>query len=68
MSFLFRTIRGDGLKDVMTESGEDFRFPTNIVDAFKGVDDRDSLTGKMLWDLSFQVWFLYILLAIITGT
>jgi hypothetical protein len=67
VSFLFRTIRGDGLKDVMAQPGENFRFPTNIVDAFRGVDGRDAMLGKMAWDISFQVWFLYILLAIITG-
>jgi hypothetical protein len=66
-SFLFRTIRGDGLKDVMALPGEDFRFPTNIVDAFMGVDGYDSFAAKLAWDISFQVWFLYILLSIITG-
>lgn len=67
ISYLFRSIRGDGIKEVMAQPGEDFRFPTNIADAFKGVDGQDSLVASMLWDLSFQVCFLYILLSIITG-
>jgi hypothetical protein len=63
-SYLFKTIRDNGVKEMLTDPGEDFAFPHNIVDAAMG--DGQFLM-RMVWDLSFQIIFIYILVAIITG-
>ena len=45
-------------------SRQDFKFPHNLWDALVGSDE---FIWRVCWDLAFQVIFIYILLAIITG-
>jgi len=64
MTYLFKTIRDNGVREVLTEPGADFKFPHNLYDAFVGTD---LFVWRLLWDIMFQIIFIYILLAIITG-
>jgi hypothetical protein len=63
-SYLFKTIRDNGVREMLTEPGEDFKFPHNIYDALFG---PELFIWRLLWDILFQIIFIYILLAIITG-
>ena len=62
--YLFKTIRDNGAREVLTEPGVDFKFPHNLYDAYVG---EDLLIWRLIWDLLYQIIFIYILLAIITG-
>jgi hypothetical protein len=63
-AYLYKTIRGDGVKEVLDDPGQQFAFPHNIVDATLGEDD---FLMRIVWDITFQIIFIYILVAIITG-
>jgi len=71
MSYLFKAVRDNGVKEMLDVPGEDFVFPRNFVDAFlapEGVSGGGiSFIARIIWDMSFQILFLYILLSIITG-
>ena len=62
--YLFKTIRDNGVREVLTEPGDDFKFPHNLYDALVG---EDLFIWRLIWDVLFQIIFIYILLAIITG-
>ena len=62
--YLFKTIRDNGAREVLTEPGVDFKFPHNLYDAYVG---EDLLIWRLIWDLLYQIIFIYILLASITG-
>ena len=53
------------MREVLTKPGEEFPFPHNIVDALSS-DEYDFML-RFVWDLTFQIIFIYILIAIITG-
>ena len=58
-AYFYLTMRGDGVKDVMTDES----FARNIVDfAVEG-----NMLVRTVWDMTYQFVFLYILIAIITG-
>ena len=63
-AYLYKTIRGDGVKEVLDDPGQQFAFPHNIVDATLGEDD---FLMRIVLDITFQIIFIYILVAIITG-
>ena len=71
MSYIFKAIRDNGVKEMLDVPGEDFAFPRNWVDAFQVPEAVSgggiSFVARIIWDIGFQVLFLYILLAIITG-
>lgn len=50
---------------MLTKPGEQFPFPHNIVDALSS-DEYDFML-RFIWDMTFQIIFIYILIAIITG-
>ena len=63
-AYIFLTIRDNGVREVLTAPSEDFKFPHNMVDALIG---KDVFMVRIIWDVAFQIIFIYILLAIITG-
>jgi hypothetical protein len=64
-AYIFLTIRGDGVREVLTKPGENFPFPHNIVDALSS-EEYDFML-RFAWDITFQIIFIYILVDIITG-
>ena len=66
-SYLYLSIRGDGVKDVMIDAV----FPTNIVDALVIPADKTwsefPFMWRLFWDVSFWLLFILILTAIISG-
>lgn len=58
--YLYRAIRQDGVKDVLLPAV----FPTNIADALMG---EGTFAWRLLWDISFWLLFVLILISIISG-
>jgi len=59
VAYIDKTIRDNGVREIMTTAGEDVRYPGNIIDFFgaHNVDSRQQgvFFIRMVWDLSFQV-------------
>ncbi len=63
-------IRDVGVNELVATVNEDIKYPHNIWDALgAGGESRDNgVWGiRFVWDVSFQIFFNYILVAIITG-
>jgi len=60
MAYLYLSIRDNGVKEVLRE----FDPPRNIVEAFIG---QDLFILAILWDITYWLLFILILVAIITG-
>jgi hypothetical protein len=61
MAYIYIALRGDGVKDLIADPS----VPLNIVDSV--MPDQGFFLPYLLWDMSFQWLFIYVLLAIITG-
>jgi hypothetical protein len=59
--YIYIALRGDGVKDLIADPS----VPLNIVDSV--MPDQGFFLPYLLWDMSFQWLFIYVLLAIITG-
>ena len=67
LSYLYNAIRNNGVTEMVNKPGEDFPFPRNIADALVHPNGQYSFAVRIIWEISFQVLFLYLLLSIITG-
>jgi len=69
-SYVDTCIRDTGVNALVANVNEDLKYPHNIWDALgAGGETRDNgvFAIRFFWDVSFQIFFNYILVAIITG-
>lgn len=72
ISYVDIAVRDSGVQPLLKPAGEVLKYPHNLYDAFKErADDGSESTGvfmfRLAWDVGFQIFFVYILLSIVTG-
>ena len=72
LSYIDIAVRDSGVQPLLKPAGDEVRYPHNLYDAFKDRDDDGGDSSgifmfRLIWDVAFQIFFVYILLAIVTG-
>ena len=72
LSYVDIAVRDSGVQPLLKPTGDVLKYPHNLFDALKErADDGSESTGiflfRLAWDVGFQIFFVYILLSIVTG-